>query len=209
MLRQKGLSLDLDFFQNGGVLAGVNFGVLDRFNIGISYGGSHLIGDGEASPNPQPGFAARVRLIEESTAVPAIVIGFDSQGREEYVDSLDRYTIMSPGFFAVTSKNFDFLGYLSLHGGVNYSLEGSDHGIGLSAGVEKTIGSAISVLGEYAYVTDESNDLSNGRGNLNIGLRWSIGSGLTLGLDIKDLAGNFDRVTIGNRVIRLEYATLL
>jgi len=204
MLRSGTLAVDVDFFQNGGVLLGLNYGLLSRLSLGISYGGSNLIGDDTAIFNPVPGVNVKLRPFEESNSFPAIVLGFDSQGKEEFQKDLDRYTIRSKGLFAAASKNFTLAGFFSLHFGANYSFEGpkDDRGVNLFAGAEKTIGPAISAVLEY---NSGGGEATRGRGYLNLGLRWSLGSGFTLGFDLKDLARNDNKVTIGNRSVKIEF----
>ena len=103
------------------------------------------------------------------------------------------------------------MGFLSIHGGVSYSLEGEDDEkkLNIFMGVEKTIGNVISLVAEYnrAFNDVGSNAVAKGRGYLNAGFRWSLGGGLTLGVDLKDLLENGDTVTIGNRAVRLEYVS--
>jgi hypothetical protein len=204
MLGSGTLAFDIDFFQNGGLLVAMNYGILSRFSLGISYGGSNLIGDGTAQFNPVPGFNAKVRPFEEGVSFPAIVLGFDSQGREEHIDSLDRYTIQSKGLYIAASKNFTMAGFFSIHGGANYSLEGpqDDREVAFFVGAEKTIGSAISAVLEY---NSGGGKISKGRGYLNLGLRWSPGGGFTIGFDLKDLVRNDEKVTIGNRSVKIEF----
>ncbi len=204
MLHSGTLAVDVDFFQNGGVLLGLNYGLFSRFSLGISYGGSNLIGDDTALFNPVPGVNVKVRPFEEDLSFPAIVLGFDSQGKEEYREDLDRYTIKSKGLYAAASKNFSLLGFLSIHGGANYSFEGpkDDREVGFFAGAEKTIGPVISAVLEY---NSGGGKITKGRGYLNIGVRWSLGSGFTLGFDLKDLVRNEDKVTIGNRSVKIEF----
>lgn len=209
MLSAGTYALDIDFFQNGGLLAGFSAGIFDRLSIGISYGGSGLIGSNDAVMNPVPGAFIRVRIIEEGVGLPAIALGFDSQGREGYVKSLDRYKVKSPGFYIVGSKNYSLAGYFSVHGGVNYSLERGDNDKDVNAfvGVEKTVGSMISLVLEYnrGINDDDGMAVARGRGYLNGGVRWSIGGGLTLGVDLKDLLENGGDISVGNRTVRLEY----
>ncbi len=209
MLARSTLGLDIDFFQEGGVLVGINVGLFNRLSLGVSYGGSGLIGSNEAVMNPVPGANVKVRLIEENLALPALALGFDSQGREGYVKDLDRYRIESPGFYIVGSKNYSLAGFFSIHGGVNYSLEGEENERNLNffVGAEKTIGPVISLVAEYNRALSDvgGNAVSKGRGYLNVGFRWALGGGLTLGVDLKDLLENGDTVTIGNRAVRLEY----
>ncbi|MCK7528605.1 MAG: YjbH domain-containing protein [Ignavibacteriales bacterium] len=107
----------------GTLIAKIDAGILENFNLGISYGGSNIIGSGDinwyAFP---PGLNLRLKLFNESKLMPAISIGFDTQGKGEYYDDEKRYDTKAPGIFAAVSKNFSVLGYLSLHGLVDYSI---------------------------------------------------------------------------------------
>jgi hypothetical protein len=209
MLHKGNVALDVDFYQAGGVLTGVSVGVFDRLTLGLSYGGSRLIGSETPIMNEVPGFIVKVRLFEESIAFPALALGFDSQGRDGYVESLDRYVIKSPGFFVTLSKNYALLGFFSIHGGANYSLERADgdRDFNLFAGVEKTLGPTISLVAEYNVAMNDNSAQATGRGwgYLNAALRWSIGGGLTLALNMKDIIHNTERVSVANRTVRLEW----
>jgi len=46
----------------------------------------------------------KIRLLEESYILPALALGFDSQGKDGYLKDLDRYKIKSPGFYAVARQ---------------------------------------------------------------------------------------------------------
>jgi hypothetical protein len=210
MLGKSTFALDFDFYQEGGVLIGISVGLIDRLSLGVSYGGSKLIGGDSPVMNDVPGVNVKIRILEESTVLPAIAIGFDSQGKDGYIKELDRYRIKSPGFYAAGSKNYQLLGYFSIHGGVNYSLERADDDkdVNIFAGVEKTIGSALSLVLEYNLASNDSdgNALGKGRGYLSAGIRWAVGGGLTLGVNLKDIIKNADDVTVGNRTVKIEYA---
>jgi hypothetical protein len=212
MIDKGSLSLDIDFYQQGGVLLGLSVGVLDRLSFGVSYGGSNLIGNGSPELNPLPGVNLKVRVFEEGT-FPAIAIGFDSQGRDGYLEDLDRYVIKSPGIYAALSKNYSMLGFFSIHGGVNYSFEGSDgdRGVNVYGGVEKTIGPIFSVAAEYSLGLDDNAEdaVGKGRGYLGAGFFWSIGGGLTLSVHFKDLLKNSEELSQANRTVRLEYVKAL
>ncbi len=213
MLPKSSFALDMDFYQEGGVLLGLSAGILDRLSFGISYGGSDLIGSGEPEMNPVPGVNLKIRVIEENVALPAIVLGFDSQGRDGYIKSLSRYVIKSPGFYVAASKNYELLGFFSIHAGVNYSLERADddRDFNVFAGVEKSVGGVISLVVEYNLGANDSNGkaLGKGRGYLNAGVKCSIGGGLTLAVCLKDLAKNSrDDITVANRVMKLEYVKM-
>ncbi len=209
MLPQRTLALDLDFYQQGGLLAGMSVGVFDRLLLGVSFGGTQLIGAGSPQWNATPGFEVKARIIEESIVLPAIALGFDSQGKETYIDKLSRYTIKSMGFYAVASKNYQAMGFLSFHGGINYSLERADGDSdpNFFAGIEKTLGPFISVLAEYNLGMNDSNKdaLGRGRGYLNAGIRGSLGNGFTIGFNLKDIIRNQQDISIGNRTLKCEF----
>jgi hypothetical protein len=210
MLAKGSFAIDLDFYQAGGVLFGLSAGILDRLSFGVSYGGTDLIGSGEPVMNSVPGVNLKIRIIEENVALPAIVLGFDSQGRDGYIKALRRYAIKSPGVYAAASKNYALLGFFSIHAGTNYSFERDDNDkdINVSAGIEKSVGSVISLLLEYNLGSNDSDGkaVGKGRGYLNGALKWTVGGGLTLAVCLKDLARNSrSDVTVANRVVKIEY----
>ena len=203
------IAADLDFYQHGGLLAGVTVGAFNRLTVGVSYGGTNLIGEDSPAWNNMPGFNIRVRIIDETVFLPAIAVGFNSQGKEEYIDSLNRYSIKSLGLYAIGSKNYRVWGFFSWHGGINYSFERADgdDDINIFSGVEKTVGPFASLIMEYNLGINDSNSdaLGRGRGYLNIGICFSLGSGLTLGMNFKDILKNQQDISIGHRTIQLEY----
>ena len=193
----------------GVLIAVIEAGVYENVSIGISYGGTNLIGSGNVDWYKLPGVTIRARLINEETLIPAIAIGFDSQGKGIYDTNDKRYAIKSPGFFGAVSKNFDFLGYMSLHGTVNYSLEGTDgdNFVDIRAGIEKTLGSSFSLYIEYDFAFNDNNsDFGSGNGYLNTGIRWSPGSGFTVGFDLRDLLSNKTSTkNVADRSLKIEY----
>jgi len=211
MLHRGNYYVSANFFEQGGVLVGVSVGLIDRFNFGISYGGTDILGTRKPEMNPYPGVNVKLRILDESQVAPAVAVGFDWQGRGAYFDSLKRYAIKSPGFFAVASQNYALAGNLSLHGGLNLSTERGDGDKDLDAflGAEKSLGKDISLLGEYDFgLNDNSANAigrGRGRGYLNLGFRWSWGKGLVLGLNVKDVLKNQGDISVGNRTIQIEY----
>jgi hypothetical protein len=207
---QKGyVGVTSDVLPGGILIEKLEVGVFDNISFGISYGGENIIGAGKPNWYNQPGVNIRFRVMNENLTLPALTVGFDSQGKGEYFDSTSRYAIKSPGFFASASKNFEFLGYMSLHGTANYSLESKDGEdfVDLSVGCEKTIGSSFSVIGEYDFAfNDNSSRYGAGNGYLNMGFRWAIGNGFTLGFDLRDLLNNKKwSPSSADRALRIEY----
>ncbi len=209
---QKGMfAINTEQLPDGVFILKMDVGVFDQFNFGISYGAANFVGKGDVKFYKYPGVNVRLRLFDEEPSFPAILLGFDSQGKGEYVDSLRRFEVKSPGFFVVASKNFSFMGLLSLHGSMNYSLETSDQdkNLNLIVGVEKTIGNQVSVVAEYDFgLNDDEYKIGRGRGYLNAGVRWSIGKGLTIGFDFRNLTNNRISDSFGgDRAFRLEFVS--
>ncbi|MGE5399939.1 MAG: hypothetical protein ACM3S2_06030 [Ignavibacteriales bacterium] len=183
----------------GVLISRLEVGVFDNFSFGISYGASNFIGSGSPLWFKLPGVSVKIKIIDESEGLPSVALGFDSQGKGDFIKTLDnrevnRFKIKSPGFYGAVSKNFQFLGYLGLHGTVNYSLEGEDgdKDLNLTVGIEKTIGNRLSVVTEYDFAINDNTGSAFGGGNgyLNAGLRWAMGDGFTVGFDLRDLLNN-------------------
>ncbi|HVN49326.1 MAG TPA: hypothetical protein VMU30_10975 [Bacteroidota bacterium] len=214
LLKRGSYSVTSNFYQNGGVLVGLAVGIFEPFSFGISYGGTDIIGQNKIDMNPFPGVQAKLRLFNESSTVPAIAVGFDSQGKEPYLnaDSLKRYTIKSPGVYVVASKNYAVMGNLSVHGGINRSLEQTDGDSDLDffVGAEKSVGKDISIMMEYDFANNDNSGHAIGKGNgyLNFGFRWSWGKGLVVGFNLKNITKNQDNVNIGNRTLQIDYVGL-
>jgi hypothetical protein len=194
----------------GVLISRLEVGVFDNISFGISYGGSNVIGAGDPDWYDLPGVNVRFRIVDESITLPSITLGFDSQGKGVYFTKQNRYAFKSPGFFGAVSKNFLFLGYLSVHGSANYSMEGDDgdNFINLMAGVEKTLGPNISLVMDYDFTLNDNTTkiFGDGNGYLNIGLRWSLGEGFTIGFDLRDLLDNKQwKPTRADRALKIEY----
>lgn len=209
-LKKGTYSVDTRLEPNGGVTTGINVGMSDRFSFGVSYGGANIISNQKPKWNELPGINFRYRLYEETSEYPAVVIGLDFQGYGGWIDSTSRYFTKSPGIYVSATKAYQFLGLLYVSGGINYSLDKDpiDKDINFYLGVEKTINSEISIIAELnlANNDNEPNSLGRGKGYWNAGLRWSLGAGLTLGVDFKNLNDNMWNYQAGGRSVRLEYS---
>jgi len=194
MLQKGQTAVSMGLLPYGSVMTKVEVGIFQNFSFGISYGGENIIGTGSINWYKLPGINVKVRVLDETLVIPAVALGFDSQGKGRYLNDLDRYEIKSPGFYAAVSKNFELLGYLGLHGIMNYSLEreDGDKDLNIAFGVEKTIGSKVSLLMEYnvAFNDNTAGAIGNGAGYLSMGLHYSAGEGFTIGLDLRDLLHN-------------------
>ena len=82
-----------------------------------------------------------------------------------------------------------------------------DNFVNLMVGLEKTVGSQVSFILEYNFALNDNNgDFGGGKGYLNAGLRWSVGSGFTLEFDLRDLLQNSSiNSSSADRALKIEY----
>ena len=188
-------TVDLRFFPDGGVLTQLTAGVMRRLSIGLSYGGVNIIGDDAIAWHPRVEVAARYRVIEETTGLPAITAGYETQGYGPHEGNLNRYEVKSKGFFVAGSKNYmSELGQFGVHGGINWSRERGDGDEDLSgwAGIDKTLNEELAVVAEYdfAFNDNDATSLGSGKGYLNAGAYWSAVSNISVGFVFKNVLGN-------------------
>jgi hypothetical protein len=211
ILRGGDMQIGLRLQEDGGALASINVGISRYFMLGVSYGGAGIIGNQDIRWNAMPGVQLAYRLLEEDLKLPALVIGFDSQGFGDWwptrdkkdnnyakEDSLlhNRYSIKSRGFYAVISKAFDpSLIRVGLHGGLSYSLEGrkeddvyADSDPTVFIGMDAQVSKDVATIFEFDFGTNDDK-LNKGKGFFNVALRWAFMDCMVLEFDFKNILG--------------------
>ena len=200
--------------------------------FGVSFGGLDIIGNAQKITwNPMPGVHFVYRATEESMRMPAIVVGFDSQGYgpyypetpepvqdstgyysipvtyPDYQDMHKRYHFKSRGFYCVVSKGYASFVNTGLHAGVSYSIEKGEG--------EKSIPTIfmggdihfirdLALLIEYDFALDDSKYYP--RGLLNMGVRWAFGRNMFFDFDLQNMLGSIEgNKTDYRRIIKLTY----
>lgn len=175
-----------------------SIGISNRLMLGVSYGGEHVVGTQEIDWYPRVEFLIKYRLFDEKYSTPAFSFGFSSIGWGKYLDSYDRYAIKSRGFYGVVSKRLEFLGGTYLNFGVNYSVEGRDeeqeNGFNMFTSMRKNLNEELAVIGEYDFAINDNgeNRLGEGKGYLNLGIRWTFAPELIIDFQFTNLLHNFN-----------------
>ena len=201
--------IDLRLFPNGGLAASMQAGALERLTIGLSFGGEQIIGDRAIAWYPRVEAGIRYRLIEESSALPAALVGYETQGYGAHQNK--RYQIKSKGLFAALSKNYaSGLGQFGVHGGLNITRETEDGDEDISAwiGGDKSINEELVIVAEYDFAFNDNRrqSLGSGDGYLNTGVRWSINPQLALGFYLKNVLKNGPAGTDLSRELSVLYS---
>ncbi|HDL04296.1 MAG: hypothetical protein DRP46_02060 [Candidatus Zixiibacteriota bacterium] len=200
-------------YNNGGILGKTSIGLSNRLMLGMSYGAEDVISDYTANANPEIEFNIKLRLIDEDYYLPALAIGFNSQGYGAWIKDRDRYTYKSKGFYGVVSRSFMLQSMnAGIHAGVNYSFEYDQDDekdptffFGFDSRFQYNIGFYLEY--DLALNDDKSSaGYAKGRGYLNAGLKWMYSENLELEFVVKDLLQNRrqDSSTFG-RELRFTY----
>ena len=211
--------INTKMYRNNGILLGASVGLFSRFMLGVSYGGENIVGNLSPDWHERVEVKAKYRLLDESPIVPAVVVGFDSQGHGVFHDTLKRYDIKSKGFYAALSRNYLFLGNLGLHLGTNYSLENKDDqkSINFFMGADKSLGDELTLMVDYDFGLNdkdpEQEELSfnesllkrKGNGYLNLAFYLRFTDFLAVKFVAYDVLQNNRHTSGADRAILIDY----
>jgi len=205
---------EMRVFKGGGMLLGTNVGLSNRLQLGLSYGAEGIIAESDPVWNPRVEFQVKLQVITEDISLPAVAVGFASQGFGKWVDSLDRYEIKSRGFYAVASKGYMGPGgnfYTGVHGGISYSLENNvdkDETADFFFGFDAKFPNDFAILADYDMALNDDRDtlaLGKGWGYLNLGFRWLFMERMMIEADVKNILMNREGVKSLGRELRILY----
>jgi hypothetical protein len=201
-------SFDMTLYTDGGLLFGFTVGLMDRLNMGASFGGTNIISDLEPDWNQRPELTLKYRIFDESVTFPALSIGYSGQGHGRWLNDdfggdakdANRYEIKAKGFYAAAGKNYIIgnMGMLGLHLGANINPveNDDDQGLNMWFGIDKEINDELTVVSEYDFAfNDVKTQLSGSKGFLNLGIRWTFAERLSIEVDFKDLLKNREDLT--------------
>jgi hypothetical protein len=211
ILEKGTFDFSMNLYKEGGVLIGFNVGLLDRLNMGASFGGTKIISDSTPDWNQRPELALKYRMVDETQAWPAIALGYDGQGHGVWVSQIpeddyneelqgtsksrERYQIKAKGFYATAGKNYIVSGFgrMGVHLGANVNPieDNDDRGLNFWVGIDKEINDELSAVAEYDFARDDvKTGLSRGKGFMNVGVRWTFAERLSMEVDFKDVFKN-------------------
>jgi hypothetical protein len=215
MLPRASFDVHVRDFSGGGLLTSINIGLHRQFQIGVSYGGTGILGESKATWQDHPEFEVKYQIIPETIAIPAVAVGFASQGYGPWLKDWERFTYKSRGFYVVMSKAYQTYDWATgFHGGFNYSLEHTkddDSSPNFFFGFDMSINHNVAIVTEYdlALNDDKKHDDAEfggkGWGYFNAGLRWIFYERLELGIDFKNLFNNRRDVNQPSRELRISY----
>ncbi len=184
---------DIRFFKKGGLLFSLDAAILDKFSFGLRYGGIGVVGDEKMDFYPLPGINVSYLLLEESTYLPSILLGIETQGFDEYFEVTERYFIKSRGIFLAISKELNILSGFILNGGVNRTFETKDerNGMDVFSSLIFNFSPEFSIFSEYSF---GFNDPIHNKGILNAGILFNLQDQFFFSFSFRDfLSDNYIR----------------
>jgi len=228
--------------KNGGFVPRLMIGLTDNFSLGMSFGVRNFIGEDRAQKNKStPEVQVKYRIFEENESVPAFLIGLDTQGYGPFIQTaeytkyinddfgslipvietreINRYEQKAWGIYAVLSKNWNAMGNLGFHVGINkntFETKDNDSSLNFFFGLDKELNRSFSFLIEYNAALNDGKEYSasdpdlddltigKGKGFLNAGIRWNVASNLLIEINLKDI--NLDKDDYVNREVKIMYS---
>ncbi|MEN3044106.1 MAG: hypothetical protein ABDH37_02670 [Candidatus Hydrothermales bacterium] len=177
---------DVRFYGSGGILFSFDAAILDKFLIGLRYGGTGIVGSEGVKFNPAPGVNVSYLMLDESRYVPSMMVGIETQGFDHYIESSERYFIKSRGLYLCVSKEFPFLSGLILNGGINRTFETKDekNGLDLFSSLIFNFSKEFGIFFEYAL---GYNDPLHKEGIFNSGISFNFIDQFFFSFSFRDL----------------------
>lgn len=188
------------FFNQGGALEWLTFGVYPRLNLGASLHVDRLLGTGSPVQLTRPELQVKWRFFDGDRLIPAFALGFDGQGYF-YNRPIKRYNHKQRGLYLVGTQEVGLPG-LQAHAGMNISDFDSDGLFGFM-GLSLNLYDRVKVLWEW----DNIQDFYDSR--VNAGLRFTINPNFSADFAVRGIGhgGTFSNAVPRGpeRIIQFKY----
>jgi len=191
------------FYSGGGVLGALNFGVLERLNLGAAMTVDRLVGSDSGVKMRRPEIQVKFRFYDGGYYIPAAAVGYDSQGYY-YEPSDKKYLEKGKGLYLVGSKEIG-VPSLVLHGGLNVPDFDNNY-------LFSFLGMNYTLEDKVAFMVEMDNMFhSNDPSRFNAGTRIYITPYFQLDLAVREIGrnGKFDNgfSRKAERIVQMRYNT--
>lgn len=190
-------------YSGGGVIGGLNFGVMERLNLGASMSVDRFIGSDPGVKMRKPEIQVKYRFFDGGYYIPALALGYDGQGYY-YNPAAKKYLEKGHGLYVVGSKEIGLPG-LALHGGLNVPDFDSNYLFSF-LGLNYTLEQRVAFMLEYDNMFHEDDPK-----RFNAGIRFYVTPYFQLDVAAREIGANDDfsngwkRKT--ERIVQMRYTT--
>lgn len=169
-------------YQQGNILNKFIFGVTEEMNLGVSLDIENLIGSKPIILR-FPCLYLKFKIYGGSEKFPAVAIGYDQQGRGEYLEEIEEYKQREKGIFVVFSKE-SFTQGLQINLGANvYQLKD----FSFNQDVYGFLGVDYSPIDKISLYLEYDNFRLNKTGRVNFGIAYALLPNVNIKLYFKDV----------------------
>jgi hypothetical protein len=182
---------------DGGIMMRFGFGLFNRVTLGMSYGGNHVLGAGAPKffDRYRPDFQARIAIMQEQGYTPNLVLGFESQGYDDCINT--EYQVREKGGYLCAGKTIDVI-RTHCQLGVNY-WDGFDGFLALNT----LLPGSVELMLEYdPAFNDHIENRGLRPGYVNFGVGVTIAEKVRMVLGLRDIFG-YKTATRLNRVLEV------
>lgn len=204
--------LNLRMYNQGSVLTRITVSALKNIDMGIYINVENATGNA-AVKMTRPELMIKCRLFNSGEIMPALAIGYNSQGKgmyfrkDDYIPYLDIiteenvYSEKERGLFAVLSMG-EFYSGLGISAGINANdleeFKFKDD-VYMFIGISQRLSEEMYFLAEYDNIKDSNNNDKR----LDMGLRYMPIPGLTVEFAVKNIEHNYRDI---DRILRIAYS---
>lgn len=195
VLSHGGYDLVTRIYENGGIFLRANVGFEEFLMFGFSANATNLIGNGTIEVQT-PRLFVKFKVLDQKDSPVALGLGWDDRGYGT-VSGGKFFPGLQKGFFGVVSHEFQELGYLQVHGGVNaVSFDNFDtsRDLGVFAGM------SFAIVPQLAFNL-EVDKLLNNFWQFNASALFNLENPLRVGVDLREI----NRSPDFSRMIRIQY----
>lgn len=187
-------SLAFRFYTDGGIMSRFVLGPMKRVNLGISFDGQRLIGNGDPHLI-RPSLYFKVRAFDGTDYLPALALGYDNQGYL-YQESTKQFLHREKGLYLVGSHEI-LVPNLELHAGVNmFDFDNN-------AAVFGFFGATLKLASSFVLLSEWDNIRNTRDARFNLGGRFYIAP--YFNIDVAARRIGYGGGTGAERIVRLNY----
>ncbi len=185
-------------YDNGGFFLKANVGFKDIFMAGFSGNATNMIGHGEIQIQ-SPRLFLKAKILDQAFFPIALALGWDDRGYG--TETLGRFFPgTQKGFFLAASREFQDLGFIQVHGGVNaVQIDHFDaaQDLGLFAGTSFSFTPAL-------VFNLEADKILTSYWQFNANFLFNFDTPLRVGVDFRDI----NRGDLFSRIVRVQYVSV-
>ena len=184
-------------YSRGGVITALNFGVLERLNLGAAMAVDKLIGADSPIQMRRPEIQVKFRFFDGGYYIPAAALGYDGQGYN-YDSGSKKYLEKGKGLYLVGSKEAGISNFV-VHGGFNVPDFDNSYLFGF-LGANYTLEDKVAFLLEFDNLFHKDDP-----SRFNAGTRVYITPYFQLDLGVRELSAGKGKST--ERIAQMRYNT--